>query len=438
VSVVERLSFAQARRVALAAQGFADPAATTRVGHRLLNRMLSRTSVLQIDSVNVFERAHYMPLFSRAGPYDKSLLDDHAFARRRLFEYWGHEASLLPVELHPHFRWRMERAANGVEGWGGVKRIAKEHPRFVAKVLQEVRLRGPVSAGDLSDSSSSSSGGWWGWASAAPSSDGAEVGYDRGATKVAPPLPLGRTPVPPSRSNQSRTSVHKPYGRRAKARCRPASALLERGPMPADLPYMPSVTNVGPILDRVISAATPPRFTHEFLKANLGFGSSNDRAFIKVLKQLGFIGPDGIPTPRYNEYRGPQGKRAIAAGLREGWAPLFLSDESIHSKSGQELLGVVKNTTGAGDAVAKKIASTFKALADRAEWSSRSTPTASVVEPTHAADEPEAEPSAPVPAAAAGSGSLRLHHDIHLHLPPTSDVGVYRAIFQAMKSELLD
>lgn len=210
--------------------------------------------------------------------------------------------------------------------------------------------------------------------------------------------------------------------------------------MPADLPYMPSVTNVGPILDRVISAATPPRFTHEFLKSNLGFGSSNDRAFIKVLKQLGFIGPDGIPTPRYNEYRGPQGKRAIAAGLREGWAPLFLSDESIHSKGGQELLGVVKNTTGAGDAVAKKIASTFKSLSDRADWSSPTTPAAPVVESTQVPDEPAVDVPVPVPAQVPASvaGSLRLHHDIHLHLPPTSDVGVYRAIFQAMKSELLD
>lgn len=207
--------------------------------------------------------------------------------------------------------------------------------------------------------------------------------------------------------------------------------------MPTDLPYMPSVTNIGPILDRIASAATPPRFTHEFLKANLGFGSSNDRAFIKVLKQLGFVGGDGTPTPRYNDYRGPAGKRALAAGLREGWAPLFMSDEGIQAKNGQDLLGVVKNTTGVGDAVAQKIASTFKALAERAEWASVS-PAAPAAESIPAIEPVQENFERQAATSGSGGTGIRLHHDIHLHLPPTSDVGVYRAIFQALKSELLD
>jgi hypothetical protein len=77
------------------------------------------------------------------------------------------------------------------------------------------------------------------------------------------------------------------------------------------------------ILDRIRSAATPPRFTHEFLKSNLGFSSSNDRAVIKVLKQLGFLTSDGTPTPRYNDYRGPDGGRVLAEGLRDGWLRCF-------------------------------------------------------------------------------------------------------------------
>jgi Family of unknown function (DUF5343) len=92
--------------------------------------------------------------------------------------------------------------------------------------------------------------------------------------------------------------------------------------MPADLPYMPSVTNPKHPRSHPFSGY-PPRFTHEFLKSNLGFSSSNDRAVIKVLKQLGFLTSDGTPTPRYNDYRGPDGGRVLAEGLRDGWLRCF-------------------------------------------------------------------------------------------------------------------
>lgn len=138
--------------------------------------------------------------------------------------------------------------------------------------------------------------------------------------------------------------------------------------MPAELPYMPSVTSLPAILDRMRATATPPKFTHDFLKTSLGFSSSNDRAVIKILRQLGLLAADGTPTPRYNDFRGGRGGVALADGLREGWAPLFLSDEAIQQRSIGELLGVVKNGTGAGDAVARKIATTFKALAGKATW----------------------------------------------------------------------
>lgn len=210
--------------------------------------------------------------------------------------------------------------------------------------------------------------------------------------------------------------------------------------MPTDLPYMASAQNLGAILDRIHSAATPPKFTHDFLKSNLGFGSSNDRAVIKVLKQLHFLTDDGTPTERYNDFRGPNGKAALASGLRDGWAPLFLSDEQIQTKSGQALLGVVKNTTGVGDAVAKKIATTFKTLADRADWTATASATPTETNGNAETPTPTTEPEVR-PAVSRlveqQQGALRLHQDIHLHLPPTSDVSVYRAIFQAMKAELL-
>src|SRR3954454_20684357 len=160
---VERLSAAQARRVALAAQGFADRRPGGEPTGWAVRRLIDRVGVVQIDSVNVLQRAHYLPLFSRAGPYDTALLDRAAhYAPRRLFEYWGHEASLLPVALQPALRWRMERA--GDEAWGGMRRISRERPDLVAQVLDEVRARGPVAASEvLPDDRPARTGPWWDW-----------------------------------------------------------------------------------------------------------------------------------------------------------------------------------------------------------------------------------------------------------------------------------
>jgi uncharacterized protein YcaQ len=145
---VESISAAQARRIALAAQGFADRRPGGAVDLRHLRRVLRRIGLLQMDSVNVLMRAHYMPLYSRLGPYSPTLLDRVAYrAPRELFEYWGHEASLLPVTLHPMLRWRM---AGGHE-WGGVARINRERPDLVRWVLDEVRAKGPLTAAEISD-----------------------------------------------------------------------------------------------------------------------------------------------------------------------------------------------------------------------------------------------------------------------------------------------
>jgi uncharacterized protein len=158
----ERLSLAQARRVALAAQGFAS-ARPAEVTTRAMLGMVDRLGVVQIDSVNVVSRAHYLPLFSRLGPYDRDRFDQASWrAPRRLFEYWGHEASLLPVELQPLFRWRMARAHD--EAWGGMRRIATEQPELVARVLEDVRAHGPISAAQLSaDEQPKRTGPWWDW-----------------------------------------------------------------------------------------------------------------------------------------------------------------------------------------------------------------------------------------------------------------------------------
>jgi uncharacterized protein len=158
----EKLSLAAARRVALAASGFADPRPTGLVTRRHLKRVVGRTQLLQIDSVNVFERAHYLPAYSRVGPYPTPLLDRTAYRHRDLFEYWGHEASLLPVDAHPLLRWRMAKAAAGEAGWGRTARIIREQPGFVAHVLERVRQDGPIGAGAL-HAGERRGGPWWGW-----------------------------------------------------------------------------------------------------------------------------------------------------------------------------------------------------------------------------------------------------------------------------------
>jgi len=160
---IERLSAVQARRMALAAQGFADRHGAREPDGWALRRVLDRVGLIQIDSVNVLSRAHYLPLFSRLGPYDTELLDRAAHrAPRRLFEYWGHEASLLPVAIQPLLRWRMERA--GDDAWGGVRRIQRERPELVERVLEEVRDRGPIAASEVvEEHAPSRTGPWWDW-----------------------------------------------------------------------------------------------------------------------------------------------------------------------------------------------------------------------------------------------------------------------------------
>ena len=159
----ERLSLKLARRIALAAQGFGGPRlASVNAGH--LRRTIERLSLHQIDSVNVLVRAHYLPAFSRLGAYDRVLLDRAAWgvrSRRALFEYWAHEASLLPLELHPLLRWRMAAAERGEIGWRSLRAYAGERRNEVDAVLERIRAEGPLAASDFDHGKST--GGWWGW-----------------------------------------------------------------------------------------------------------------------------------------------------------------------------------------------------------------------------------------------------------------------------------
>lgn len=161
----EQISLPLARRVALAAQGFADPMPTTTPTRRHLTRVLSRTGLLQIDSVSAVVRAHYMPIYSRLGPYPFALLEDAAISRKRaLFEYWAHEASYLPVETYPLLRWRMERAARGEEMYGGLAKFGRERADYIEEIFGQVAATGPIAASSLEGQKGK--GGWWGWSEA--------------------------------------------------------------------------------------------------------------------------------------------------------------------------------------------------------------------------------------------------------------------------------
>ncbi len=155
------LSIEQARRIALAAQGFADPRPTGGIGTRQLRRLVERLAVVQIDSVNVLSRSHYLPAFSRLGDYPRSALDELTARRHAVFEYWAHEASFLPVRLQPFLRWRM--AAAEEHAWGNMVRLHKERPGYVAEVLERVRADGPLKAGDIAEPKPDRPGTMWNW-----------------------------------------------------------------------------------------------------------------------------------------------------------------------------------------------------------------------------------------------------------------------------------
>jgi uncharacterized protein YcaQ len=157
------LSARQARRIALAAQGLAGPRPSGAPSRARLRRLAERLGAIQIDSVNVVVRTHYLPPFSRLGAYPREHLEAEAWGRRpSLFEYWGHEASLMPVALQPLFRWRMQRARAG-ETWKHLAHFARERRDYVDNVLAEIGRRGPVSGGDFAEGPRSTENWGWNW-----------------------------------------------------------------------------------------------------------------------------------------------------------------------------------------------------------------------------------------------------------------------------------
>ena len=163
---IERISLPAARRIALAAQGFGSKR-PPQPGKAHIRGVLNRVHLYQIDSVNVLIRAHYLPSFSRLGSYDRTDFDRVAWGtkrERRFFEYWAHEASLLPFDLHPLLRWRMAQADRGDAGWSRMRPYATERRAEAMAVLDRIRVDGPSAASDFEGGKGQ--GGWWEWSDA--------------------------------------------------------------------------------------------------------------------------------------------------------------------------------------------------------------------------------------------------------------------------------
>jgi uncharacterized protein YcaQ len=156
-----------ARRIALAAQGFGAPRPSATITARHIRKVVDTMGLLQLDSVNVLSRSHYLPVYSRLGPYPREILDrltGHTAGRlqREYVEYWAHEASLIPLATHPLLRWRMARARQ--EAWGGMQRIAREQPQLLDEVRRTVAEQGPIRSNHLGiERKPRTPGEMWNW-----------------------------------------------------------------------------------------------------------------------------------------------------------------------------------------------------------------------------------------------------------------------------------
>jgi uncharacterized protein len=162
---MDRLSASQARRIALAAQGFGEKRPGdhgSRVDRRHFRRVLDRVGAVQIDTVNVIARAHFLTFFARLGPYDQQALGRWLHDSHDVWEYWGHAASFLPVDLHPYLRWKMARAYRG-SAYSGLLRLLRDKPHYIDEVRQAVKDRGPLVPADLRDPGPRQRGSWWDW-----------------------------------------------------------------------------------------------------------------------------------------------------------------------------------------------------------------------------------------------------------------------------------
>jgi hypothetical protein len=206
--------------------------------------------------------------------------------------------------------------------------------------------------------------------------------------------------------------------------------------MAESLPYTLSPTTLTKVLDKIKSAATPSRFTADFLANTLGMKGGTPRAVIPYLKRIGFLATDGSPTELYKRFRNPaQTGAAAVEGLATGYRVLFAMNENAHTLSDGELKGLVVQATGLEDnsRTVQAIVASFKALKQLAKGA----PKLRDMEDTKPPKPEETKPPAEPPAGSNGAGVVNLSYTINLNLPATSDVAVFNAIFRSLQQNLL-
>lgn len=202
-------------------------------------------------------------------------------------------------------------------------------------------------------------------------------------------------------------------------------------------PYILTNNKIDAILSKIRSAAKPSKFTYEFLK-QLGFSSSNDRAIIPLLKKLGFILEDGAPTDYYGRLRDTTDWQfVLGERMQDLYKDLYNVDTEIHKKSDDEVKGAITRITGKDEAAVGRYFATFKALSNLAKFGAS----------PKVAKEPKENKEEPTPAAKIvsptptngmnGESGFSFHHNIEIHLPTTTDISVYNAIFKSLRDNLL-
>lgn len=198
-----------------------------------------------------------------------------------------------------------------------------------------------------------------------------------------------------------------------------------------------NINNTGSLarfLESIKTAGVPERVTVEFLKT-LGYKSSNDRPIIPIMKGIGFLDADGKPTERYRQYRSYDGARVLAEALQSAYSDVFLAHTKAHTLSLDKVKGIIASKTTKGDASIERIAKTFQVLAKAADF----TPSPEPVEQDATSTEgetPSPDPEIPPPPPLTDK-SPSFHYNIEIHLPTTTDVTVYNAIFKSLKENLL-
>ncbi|MEW6238849.1 MAG: DUF5343 domain-containing protein [Candidatus Omnitrophota bacterium] len=204
--------------------------------------------------------------------------------------------------------------------------------------------------------------------------------------------------------------------------------------MDIDVPYIPSIKNLHKILDKIQHAAVPEAFTYDFLR-DLGFSSSNDRSIVKIFKYLGFLDTSGKPQSSYRDFVDHnKTKHILAERLRIAFDDLYTSNKKAHEKTVEDLKGWFKSKTGKGDSVALKIASTFKSLAQYADFSEVKETSAPLIGESKISPQESTTKDIPV---IKGESKFGLVYRLEIHLPDTQNIETYRAIFKALREELM-